>query len=61
MKLFRSYNEYRETWVILDNLVNHSLKHLRRAKKEVSTKTFEKMKTNMTKKLAETQERLSKI
>ena len=61
MKLFRSYNEFRETWLILDNLINHSVKHLQRAKKEVSGKTHEKMKLKMRTKLAETLERLGKI
>ena len=61
MKLFRSYNEFRECWSTIDNLMNHTVKHLQRAKNEVSGKTHEKIKLKMRNKLTETLEMLEKI
>ena len=61
MKLFISYNEFRDAWLIVDNLINHTVKHLQKAKNEVSGKTYEKMKLKMRNKLSETIERLEKI
>ena len=61
MKSFKNYNAFKEAWLIVSNLQEHTIKTLKGTKQEVSAKTFQRIKKELIKTLSNCIERINQL
>ena len=61
MKAYKNLRTFQEAWTIVSELQNHTVKALKQTKKEISSKSFEKMKKEVIRTYFTAIERINQI
>jgi len=61
MKPFKNLKEFKEAWGISSGIQKHTVNALKQTKKEVSTRSFERMKKEIIKTYTQSIERINQI